>query len=770
MTNEEDKINQLLGKLDILLKRQESFSREIGDIREELYRLQSLGDKRKTTIVDTTVVTNPKTETNQETSSANLSKDVPGTVHRPQVKKARKAPLIDLEKFIGENLINKIGIIITVIGVSIGAKYSIENDLISPLTRIILGYLTGIGLLVVGIKLKQKYESYSAVLVSGAMAIMYFMTYAAYSFYGLLPQTLTFGLMVVFTAFTAATAIHYNRQVIAIIGLVGAYAVPFLLSDGSGKAEVLFSYMAIVNTGILAVAIKKYWKLLYYISFGLTWLIFFGWTVTEYSDEVHFSLAFSFLTIFFFIFYTAFLSYKLLQKEKFERRDIVLLLSNSFIFYGIGFGLLSDNPLGSQLLGVFTLVCAIIHFAVGMFIYRQKAVDKNLFYLVIGLVLVFITVAVPVQLDGNWVTLLWAGEAALLFWIGRTRNIPIYEKLSYPLMVLAFFSIIQDWDYMYGGYIPEKPETKITPLFNVNFLSSALFLVAFGIINVLNRNPAYSSPTIAQKRISSIVAYAIPGIWLFTLYFVLRIEIENYFDQLYTDSAMGLDTGNYDLLKFQDLWTINYSLLYFTVLSFVNIHKLKVKALAIVNLAINGLSMLAFLVGGLYILSELRDSYLNHENSSTIFNIIVRYISHGFAIALLVACYQYVRQDFVKWDLKKPFGYVLHVCILWITSSELINWMEIAASTQSYKLGLSILWGVYALFLIILGIWKKKTHLRVGAIALFAVTLVKLFFYDISHLNTISKTIVFVSLGVLLLIISFLYNKYKHIIADETKD
>ena len=66
-------------------------------------------------------------------------------------------------------------------------------------------------------------------------------------------------------------------------------------------------------------------------------------------------------------------------------------------------------------------------------------VDRNLVYLVAGLVIIFITIAIPVQLDGNWVTLLWAGEAALLFWIGRSKQVPVYEKLSYPLMYLAFF-------------------------------------------------------------------------------------------------------------------------------------------------------------------------------------------------------------------------------------------------------------------------------------------------------------------------------------------
>ena len=72
--------------------------------------------------------------------------------------------------------------------------------------------------------------------------------------------------------------------------------------------------------------------------------------------------------------------------------------------------------------------------------------------------------------------------------------------------------------------------------------------------------------------------------------------------------------------------------------------------------------------------------------------------------------------------------------------------------------------------LIVLGIIKKKKHLRIGAIVLFAVTLIKLFFYDIADLDTISKTVIFITLGVLLLIISFLYNKYKNLIFDKSTE
>jgi uncharacterized membrane protein len=100
----------------------------------------------------------------------------------------------------------------------------------------------------------------------------------------------------------------------------------------------------------------------------------------------------------------------------------------------------------------------------------------------------------------------------------------------------------------------------------------------------------------------------------------------------------------------------------------------------------------------------------------------------------------------------------------------LITWLKINAYPEFDKLGLSIFWGIYSLLLIGLGIFKQKKHIRIAAIVLFGITLLKLFFYDLSHLTSIAKTIVFIALGILLLIISFLYNKYKNTITGTHED
>ncbi|WP_209405991.1 DUF2339 domain-containing protein [Pseudozobellia sp. WGM2] len=780
MPNHQFRIEELNKKLELLLSKQESFAKELMVLYKEIEDLKAQNtneaiEEKPSSISSKEIpkTLEPQTAKKVETESIFEQEEHQTQIESKTVKnRLSKQPgqKSNLEKFIGENLINKIGIVITVIGVAIGAKYSIENELISPLTRIILGNLTGLGLLGFAIKLKQKYENYSAVLTSGALAILYFITFAAYSFYGLYLQLVTFALMVLFTIFGVVASLNYNKQIIAHIGLVGAYAVPFLLSDGSGKASILFSYMTIINIGILVISIKKYWKPLFYAAFGFTWLIFASWLIFTFKTEEHFSLALLFTILFFIIFYATFLSNKLINTEKFLRSDIVLLLLNSFVFYALGYYLLNGHEIGKEYLGLFTLANAIVHFAVSIILFTKKLADRNLFHLVAGLVLVFVTIAIPVQLDGNWVTLLWVMIGALLFWFGRTKKVLFYEFLSYPLLFLAFISLNHDWGQGYAkGYLEAS---AITPVLNVYLLTSFLFLVSLAFINWVNTKFSGNILHGQNSKLSRIVDYAIPSLFLLILYSAFYLEIDYYWHRAYIESEIELlSKNNYDLINFGDIWSLNYSLGFVAALAFINMKKIKNRNLGICTLFVGLLACFAFLSGGLYILSELRESYLNgilaEHFEISFFNVTIRYVSIAFFALLLLAIKKIILQPFMKTDLKVPFELLMHTSILWVLSSELLNWMDIFGSNQIYKLGLSILWGLYSLILIGLGIWKRKKYLRYSAMGLFAITLLKLFFYDIASLNTISKTIVFVSLGILLLIISFLYNKYKNLIAED---
>ncbi len=354
----------------------------------------------------------------------------------------------------------------------------------------------------------------------------------------------------------------------------------------------------------------------------------------------------------------------------------------------------------------------------------------------------------------------------------------VFEILSYPMILLTFLSLLHSWSEGYFNFERDKM-VLMTPLFNVCFLTSVWVILSFGILYFIDKSEKFPSVIPDQEDFVRLVSILIPSILLFTTYLSFRNEIAFYWDQLYVSSVVKM-TGSWnkyytdffisDLKHFKTLWIINYSMLFFSLLSLLNIHKLKERLLGLVTLFFNLAVISLFLTLGLYVLGgtphALSQNSLSANLHHSFFNLWIRYISFGFLALILFISHQYIKQDFLRRQFRMEFDFLFFVSVLTVSSSELIKWMNVAESAESYKLGLSILWGVYSLVLISLGIWKKKKYLRIGAIALFAVTLIKLFFYDLSSLDTISKTIVFVSLGVLLLIISFIYNKFKNIISE----
>lgn len=682
----------------------------------------------------------------------------------------------DWERLIGENLINKIGIIITILGVAIGAKYAIDHELISPLTRIVLGYLLGLGFLGVAWKLKQSYHNFSAVLLSGGMTILYFITYAAYDYYSLLPQWLAFILMVLFTTFTTVAAMQYNKMLIAVIGLIGAYSIPFLLSTGEGNVVVLLSYVAIINVGILFLSFKRQWSILYYLAFVITWAIYGSWIIAGYDLEDDFYSAIGFLNLYFVTFYAAFLANKIYKKHSLQLVDVIMLLLNAFIFFGIGYYLMSEHTVWQNYLGVFALFNAVLHFIASYLVYKRQAIHKQVYYLLAAMVLTFVTITIPIQLEGSWVTLFWIVEAALLFWIGRKKGYSIFELLSYPMIALSTLSLLHDWNTVLMNI-----SSDFKPILNVNFLIEVIFLICLIVIIKWNNDKQHATALYNYPYLQKFIGFTLPCLLIFILYFTGRIELEMYWEskvQLtarvayheYSDTSYN--QYNYNLYDLKTFWVINYSLLFASCLLWYSVKKLKQVFIVRLSSIILCLCMLTFLIQGLFVISELRKVYLYPDTMEHFviptYYLYLRYVGYFFALlGMLSFIYLYKSGAFTeRWQ--KVIYLSMHIFILWVASSEMIHWLDIYRPTASYKLGLSILWGVYALGMIVLGILKKNQLVRMGAFALMAITLMKLFFYDIAHLDTIDKTIVMVSLGILLLIISFLYNKYKHLISNES--
>ena len=174
------------------------------------------------------------------------------------------------------------------------------------------------------------------------------------------------------------------------------------------------------------------------------------------------------------------------------------------------------------------------------------------------------------------------------------------------------------------------------------------------------------------------------------------------------------------------------------------------------------------LTGGLYLLSELREFFLS-DTPHTLMPIAIRYIALSAFGLLSWQTYKLLQSEAISFKNKKLQELVLCGVILWVASSEWLHWSELLSTTANYKLGLSILWVLYGVVMLVQGIRQSKKYLRIASIGLILFTLLKLFFYDIAHLSTLSKVVVLVILGVLLMIASFLYAKYDKKIQNSDK-
>ena len=813
MTNEE-KINLIGQKILLLSNNLDKYHNELAQLKQQLEALQQSNPKQQNIVppvvkvpeVKIEVVPEVKIETleiQEDTSTTlNVTKSEEQTI-TPPVQKQHIPPTppkpksdFNFEAFIGGKLITIIGIIILVIGLGIGVKYAIDNDMLGPLARIVLAYVAGGILLFIALRLKANYKAFSAVLLSGGMASLYFTTFIAYSLYGMFGQIAAFAIMVVFTMFTVFAATVYNLQIIGIIGLVGAYAVPMLLSDGSGKIEVMFSYMVIVNIGILVLSFKKHWQLLNYLAFGFTWLIFLAWFLGKFNYEIHTTLSLTFAFLFFIIFYISSMSYKIIKQEKFGVLDVISIVSNSFIFFGLGYATLNHEAT-KDYLGIFTVVNALVHFVFAYIVFKNKLLDRKLFYLLIALVLSFITIAVPVQLEGNWVTLFWATEAVLLFSIGRYKAVRFYEWLGYIMILFSIFSLLQDWGEVYktsSYYYEINIYQYWKPIFNIYLFTSLFVTSAVGAMIFVHYKKPLTDEDKKRFQVYMFIEYAMAISFFLLAYFTFSNEITAYYQSTFEESLIKvpskevwaepgaiMEIRDYSILELQNIALIIYNIFFFIVFSVLSVYKIKTPAAHWAAFGINILIAIGFVTAGLNDINSL-DTQLHKESEYYTLNTSLtnlRYVCYALFAVLLYYTYQVLKTDtFKRFTISKIYiGFIVHFFILIVLSYELVYIQEIRNAEYDYyrnntvyKLGFTALWGIYSFIMIAFGMWKKKQIMRIAAISLFGITLIKLLTFDTWDLSTGYKVIAYILLGVILLVVSFLYQKFKgFIFGDDNK-
>jgi Predicted membrane protein (DUF2339) len=746
----QNQLDQLLRKLSDLRAKQDALNKEYDDLNAVVQSFK----------VTAAAKTEKKEEIPDFVFTPAPEKPVVLLPTTPQAPPS-DTPVWDLERYIGENLSNKVGAIITVLGVGIGIKYAIDNNLIGPLTRILLGYAVGFVLFFVSYRLRQQYRELSAVILSAGICIAYYTTYAANIYYQLIPESIAFALMLGITVVTVWQALDYDLQVIAIGGLVGAYAIPFLLSDGTERPMLLFSYMALVNCAILYISFWRDWKMMH-VTYILTWCIFFPWAFNVSQTPLVLS-GLLFATLFFGIFTAIYFAEKWVRNTAHIFEDSFYLFANGLLYGAAGLALVSHLD-GSTPFYLFLFFNIFIYLIFSYLVFKRSAQEKP-FGLFSRAAFFFINLYLINKFQGPLLTALCALELVVLFSIGRKFKLVAYETFFLTLASGLLLGIGLFETVPYFRYYDE-----FATIWNKHSISFWVAILAFVVTYIIHQNTR-------QQADGKVVAIekVVPRFDLLLLVFIGLLvylygfnEIAHHFNLAYYNSYHSNQYPQYfeDLLSFKILWTFDFTMIFLIVLNGIVLRRVVQIADTSWQIILNLLYIASFLTLGLYELGYLKNLYFTPDFADyerTGWHLGIRYISLGLLGILCWSLQKLVHQSKTQLGtLPEILPLFFHGVALWVVSSELVHWMEWnGLGDRSYKVALSILFGCWSVILVVLGIQKQDKNYRIAGIVLFSATLLKLFFYDLVQLSTIAKTVVMVSLGALLLFISFLYNKFK---------
>jgi len=400
---------------------------------------------------------------------------------------------------------------------------------------VVLGVLSGTVLLIWGdvLRPKPKYRLLSLGMAGVGISALYLSIYAAFSFYALVQQPVAFVFMIIVTAAGVFLSVRYNSLTISLIALMGGFLTPVLLSTGENRPIPLFTYLLILNAGVLALAFKKDWKALNILCMALSYLWFGAW-YSEFYTEDQFSVGFTFLSLFFLVFALLAFVHNVLFAKKTRWWDAVVLLGNPVIYFPVSLGLLQANE---SIHGLFAIALAGVYFSLGALAYKRNPADTYLLFLLLSVAVTCLVVAVPLQFEGRWVTIAWTTEGVALWWLGLKYRSEKTEIAALLLFLIAAFDLLAFGSH-YTLYDVTTQRYAFTPIFNSRFAVYLYFTLSLGTCVFLARRMAEQGTKITQGAAAVFSVAA-----AFVLLLAFSMESTTYFNSLEMNATkiMGSD-------------------------------------------------------------------------------------------------------------------------------------------------------------------------------------------------------------------------------------
>ncbi|HJY35473.1 MAG TPA: DUF2339 domain-containing protein [Vicinamibacterales bacterium] len=699
--------------------RSHRLERELKDLRARLAALEeSISATRAATVDKPAAPAAPQVPT-AELKFGPTYPQGPDAPNAPIAPIAPVAPAIDLpplpapeapetlEAAIGGKVMLWVGTIVLVLGLAFFLKYAFDNDWINEPVRVGLGVIAGLALVWAGHRfVTSGYRAYGQILTGGGLAVMYLAIYAAFSYYELIGRTPAFVLLVAVTVGAAWLADRQNAIGLALMGVGGGFATPFLFSSGVDAQVTLFSYDALLGVGTLYLARRRDWPVLNLVSFAFTWFTIGVWADRFYSPEKWRRTEF-FLTLFCALFLVILVEQ--LKRHRWRSLVSLVLALGPVIYHLSSLAILSGH-------GVAPLV-----------------------YL-IAVTLAAVAASVRAE-SARWRLVAWGAVIPpLLAWIsGHSSPRWLMASLVASVAIYALHLLAQ-LDAIF------RHDRTLSRLDGVQLHLNGYALMAAVYLALENVAMAWApTATLAIGAVHGGLAWWLRGpdrraslhalavaLGAVTIACALRLDGPSLTVALAIEGAFVVALG----LTIGELWFRlgGAGLLVFAVMRYFGL-SLPAKPTVFALFQDEPFAVGVFLALVLYGVALV---YRRHDQETLFEKRSGMTLAVLGASALLVVALSAESQ--LYWDLRGDYS---------------------ADARFAASLMLSFVWTICAAAFIAVGLRRNYVPIRYLAIVLFGITVVKVFLVDLSVLGGIYRILGFMGVGLALLAVSFLYQRSK---------
>jgi hypothetical protein len=670
-----------------------------------------------------------------------------------------RAAMGGLESAIGKRWIAWAGAVVLFVGVAFFLKYAFDNGLIGPTGQVVIGILAGIAFLVAGSRCIGKgWRVFGQTIIGLGLAILYAANFAAFSAYEppVMSQNVAFGCMVAVTAAGVALAVLYDALPMAMLAVLGGLLTPWLLSTGKDARDALFTYLLLLDLGVLAVAFFRGWRLLDALALAGTFVLYGGWYDKFYDYKpAGMAPALAWLGAFYAVFLALPFVYHLVRRVRFTVERFIMALANAAFAFGMAWDMLHRDYAFS--LGFVALGMAAAYLVLGSIIRRRLPEDAPTLFGAIAMTVTFLTLAVPLQLHANGILLAWAMEGPILAYLGyRFRYLPVRAFAAAVLVVAIgrlFFSG-DTWPLHEGHYVL---------LLNRRFLTAMMVPLAMGLYAAVHhwQRGGLAALDRAMKLAGALVAGLLALV-------IATVELGGWVEDMHGNLAA--------IASVTVLWALG-------AVAYLQAGR-STRAAA---WWIWGAGALVWLVAAVFGMASF-GHYVGIEH------LLVLNVRFGACLLVVLAAFAYgravMRARFADENLSRIVGWVClsagMVGLLALLSSEAYSYCqdtistytiapidplagELAAGqasipdyTNAYRAGqmsVTVIWGVYAVGLLVIGFWRRLRVLRLAGLGLFALAAGKLVLVDLTGVQDIYRIVSFVALGLLMVAASYLYHR-----------